>query len=451
MTDSAPGAAKRRDPLPRFRFRWGIVGMLFASNAIVFLDRTNISIALPQMSKEMHIEPFVAGLLLSSFFWMYALFQLPGGALADKVRSKVLLAGATVFWGIATVLTGLVSSIGLLFGFRFALGVGESITAPTYSKVTSAWFSAKERSVATAIWDSGNRFGTAAALPALTAITYAWGWQWAFFISGAIAIVWVPIWWLFYNFAVKRNERDLGAVPREAGARDEEETEQVKVSWGTLLTLRPMWGLMVGYFCLLFVNYFFITWFPAYLIGERHFTPAMLGLMGAIPPICAVISNWMGGLTSAYLLKRGRSLTFARKLPIIVGLLVASSIAFVPFVQGDWGVIVMLSIAYSGVTFATPSVWCLPAEMAPTPSRVGSISGLQNFAGNLAGITGPIIIGAIYGLTGSFAEPLILAGAVVLVGVVVYILLLGPVQRMRLRGEAAVGEIAAFESVEEGR
>ncbi|MDK8172269.1 MFS transporter [Curtobacterium citreum] len=421
--------------------RWGIVALLFLSNAIVFLDRTNLSVALPQIDAEFHIDPTLTGVLLSSFFWVYAVMQLPGGVIVDKINAKIMLASATLFWGIATVLMAFVNGIGTLFGLRILLGIGESTTGPTYAKVTSAWFSQKERSVATAIWDSGNRFGTAAALPGITWLTATYGWRWSFAISGLIAIAFVPIWWFFYNRAVARNVKlhavdpstmtDSIATAGNGDGADAVRPTDSRVSWLSLLRLRPMWGLMVGYFCLLFVNYFFITWFPAYLVDDRHFTAQMVGLMGVIPPATAMVADWLGGLTSAYLLRRGTGLSIARKAPIVFGLLCASLIAFVPLIQGAWPVIIFLAIAFGGTTFASSCVWCLPAEVTPVPDRVGSVAGLQNFAGNGAGMIGPIIIGALYGATGSFTAPLVLAGVIVFAGVLVYLFLVGPIRPMR--------------------
>lgn len=440
------GESGRHVSIPRFRMRWGIVILLALSNAIVFLDRTNLSVALPQIKSEFNLSPAMSGLVLSSFFWVYAVMQLPAGALVDKISSKIMLAAATLFWAIVTVITAAVNGFAALFGLRLLLGAGESVTAPTYSKVVSAWFSDKERSVATAIWDSGNRFGTAAALPAITAMSVTWGWRWAFVVSGVVAVVFVPIWWLYYNRAVAKNVREFGVSPENTSLQSRTAVQSVSArdNWAGLFKLRPMWILMAGYYCLLFVNYFFITWFPAYLVVARHFTPAMLGLMGVIPAVCAMCADWLGGLTSAYLLRSGRSLTFSRKLPIVAGLLVASLIAVVPAIDGAWPVIILLSISFSGTTFASSCVWCLPAEMAPSPRRVGSVAGLQNFAGNLAGISGPIIIGVLYGATGSFAAPLALAGGIVLLGSLLFLFALGPVRPMRRRSSltAAASPVA---------
>jgi ACS family D-galactonate transporter-like MFS transporter len=185
--------------------------------------------------------------------------------------------------------------------------------------------------------------------------------------------------------------------------------------------------MMLGFFCLNFVIYFFITWFPTYLVKARGFTLLKLGIFGMIPALVAIPAGYLGGLTSDRLVRRGVRLTWARKIPIVIGMTMSSSIALAVLVPSAAWALALLSLAYASLTFAGASVWSLPADVAPSRQYVASISGIQNFASNTAGICIATFVGVMVGRSGGFVIPLLVAGGFSLLGAFSYLFVVGEI------------------------
>src|SRR3954468_12913778 len=162
---TSTGAPADRLSRPSGKLRWAVVGMCFLGVSINYLDRANLSIALPDITKEFGLSATVEGLILGAFFWTYALFQLPAGHFIDRLGARIMYTFAVIWWSVFTALTAVASGFVSLFGYRLGLGIGESAASPANAKVVSQWFPRKERALATSIYDSGARFGSAAALP----------------------------------------------------------------------------------------------------------------------------------------------------------------------------------------------------------------------------------------------------------------------------------------------
>jgi predicted MFS family arabinose efflux permease len=266
-------------------------------------------------------------------------------------------------------------------------------------------------------------------LPLVTALIAAVGWRGAFVVTGVIGVVWALAWWFIY----RDPEQHHAIAPREVEALLAERSAPVvttqEVSWLDLFRYRSIWGLMIGLFCLNFAIYFFITWFPSYLLQARNFSLASLGTWGALPAVMAVVGNWMGGYASDQLLKMGWSHTAARKTCLGAGMAMASCIGLSAFVESNWLCLALFTLAYASLSFTGANVWTVASEIAPTPSHVASIGGIQNFAGNLAGILITTFTGVMLVLTkGSFLIPLAAAGALCLVGALSYLFLVGKVE-----------------------
>jgi ACS family glucarate transporter-like MFS transporter len=251
-------------------------------------------------------------------------------------------------------------------------------------------------------------------------------------ITGVLGAVWVVFWaWLYRDPRKhpKASAEEIGYIERGGGRVDQEAGEVTTdtTRWAQLFTYRTIWGMMLGFFCLNFVIYFFITWFPSYLVEARHFSLLKLGFAGAIPALVAIAAGWAGGLFSDRLIRGGASVTKARKIPMVGGMLFSSVIALAVIVPNAWLALGLLSICYASLTFAAASVWSLPADVAPTHRHVASIGGIQNFASNLAGIGSPLLLGVLKGITGSFVLPLVITGAVAILGAISYGVIVGRV------------------------
>jgi ACS family glucarate transporter-like MFS transporter len=410
-------------PPRRFGTRWWMIGITALGLTIAYVDRASLSIAIPFVQQEYGFDQFWKGIILSSFFWSYAAFQLPSGWLIDRFGVRLVYAVAVVWWSFWTAMTAATQGIASLLGMRLMLGVGEAPVAPCGVKVVSQWFPRHERAFAASIADTGQQLGSALSLPILTALIAFSGWRMAFVVIGVAGVVWVVLWLTLFQTPrqSKRVAADELAYIEAAGAHIEAATPAGTVKWSDLFRYRTVWGMMLGYICRAYVVYFFITWYPSYLVDVHHFTLKQLGIYGAIPPFLAIISTWCGGLFSDSLVRRGISLGVARKIPIIGALVLASSIVFAAYAETTAAALAFLTLAMCSSAFAAGSVLALPADVAPTPETVGSIASLQNFGSQIGGIFSPIVTGALLAADhGSYRLPLVTAGCVCLVGALVY-------------------------------
>ena len=420
------------------RIRWAMIFMCFLANVINFIDRANLAIAAPSIRAELGLDAVGMGLVLSAFFWTYAFLQLPAGWFIDKVGVRVSLALAVGWWSAFTVATGAARGLAQLVGVRLMLGVGEAAAIPSFAKVAFNWFPRSERGLASSIFDSGSRVGSALSLPLVAWLISLVGWRGSFVITGGIGIVWALAWWFIYRDPERYRAIAPDAVDALLAQRGAPAADGAKVSWLDLFRYRTIWGMMIGLFCLNFAIYFFITWFPSYLLQSRGFSLASLGTWGMLPALLAIPGGWLGGYVSDSLFRRGWSATAARKTCLVLGMLMSSSIALSAFVENVWACLALFALAYASLSFAGANVWTLVGEVAPTPAHVASIGGIQNFAGNLAGIFITTFTGVMLSITkGSFAVPLAVAGALCIVGALSYLFIVGKVEPLPvLRGKA---------------
>jgi len=411
------------------KIRWLIIWLCFLGNAISYIDRANLAIAAPTISRDLAIDPATMGWVLGTFFWTYAVMQLPAGAIIDRVGVRISLAFAVAWWSLFTAATGLARGVWQFVLVRLMLGAGESASLPSFTRTAFNWFPRSERGMACGIFNSGSTAGSALSLPLVTALIWAVGWRGAFVVTGALGIAWALAWWFIY----RDPEQYRAIAPKEVDALLAERGIPVavteKISWLDLFRYRSVWGLMIGLFCLNFAIYFFITWFPSYLLQARGFSLKTLGTWGALPAVMAIMGNWMGGYASDRLLKAGWSHTAARKTCLVGGMAVASCIGLSAVVESTWLCLALFTLAYASLSFTGANVWTVASEIAPTPGHVASIGGIQNFAGNLAGILISIFTGEMLALTqGSFLIPLATAGVLCLVGALSYLFLVGKVE-----------------------
>ncbi|WP_336944678.1 MFS transporter [Asaia sp. BMEF1] len=413
--------------------RWQMIALCFVANIINFLDRSNLAIAVPRIEADLHLSPFQIGLALSAFFWTYALMQIPVGWLIDRFGVRRCLAGSVLWWSFFTAATAFVTGLPSLIGARLLLGIGEAGALPGFAKVAFNWFPRTERGFASSIFDSGSRVGSALALPLVAWLVASVGWRRSFIWTGALGFVWVVVWLCFYRDPKdhRRVTEAQRALLRDSQGNGQALTEANPVSLGYLLKQRTIWGMMIGFFCLNFAIYFFITWFPTFLINARHFSLQDVKYYGLFPALFAIPFGWIGGAVSDGLLRHGWSATRARKTCLVGGMLVSCVIAFAPVVDSSVTALVLMGISYAALAFTAANIWTLPGEVAPSAANVALIGALQNGAANLAGIGISTFTGLLLMLTGgSFVLPLAVAGALCLVGAFAYLVIMGPVERI---------------------
>jgi ACS family D-galactonate transporter-like MFS transporter len=429
----APLPAKRsgREIMAMPKIRWLMILMCFLANIVNFIDRANLAIAAPNIRADFGLDAAQMGLVLSAFFWTYAFFQLPAGWFIDKVGVRISLALSVTWWSAFTMATGVANGISQLVGARLLLGVGEAAAIPSFAKVAYNWFPRFERGLASSIFDSGSRVGSALSLPLVAWLISIVGWKGSFEVTGLLGIIWALAWWFIYRDPEQYRSiapQAVDALLAQRGATPVA-NQATEVSWIDLFRYRSIWGIMIGLFCLNFAIYFFITWFPSYLLQARGFSLASLGTLGMLPALLAIPGGWLGGYVSDRLLKHGWSATKARKTCLVGGMLMSSSIALSAFVESTGACLALFALAYASLSFAGANVWTVVTEIAPTPGHVASIGGIQNFAGNLAGILITTFTGVMLVITkGSFVVPLAAAGGLCIVGAMSYLFMVGKIE-----------------------
>jgi ACS family D-galactonate transporter-like MFS transporter len=419
--------------------RWLVILLAFLGTTISYIDRACLGVAIPAIEQDLKLDPAAVGAVLGAFFWTYALGQLPSGWLVDRIGARLAYATAMVCWSFFTAATSLARGYASLFGLRLLLGAGESPAYPTNAKVVSEWFPRNERAFATSIFDNGARVGSALALPIVSAVIYFFGWRASFVAVGSMGLLWAIGWYAFYRKPAEHSwvndaeRRIINSPADDTAHRNESANIAAPIRWRDLFRYRTVWGMMLGFFCLSFVIYFFITWFPTYLVRARGFTLLKLGIYGTIPALFAIPCGYLGGYVSDTLVRRGVKLTWARKIPIVIGMTTASSIALAVVVPSAAWALGLLALCYGSLTFAAASIWSLPADVAPTPGHVASIGGIQNFASNLAGVGISSFVGVMLSKTGGFVTALLVAGGFAILGACSYLFIVGEIEPLPSR------------------
>jgi ACS family D-galactonate transporter-like MFS transporter len=415
----------------RTRVRWIVAGMMWAAIAINYIDRTVLSAAAPRIQSDFHLSAVEMGVVMSAFFWSYALLQLPAGMLADRFGQKKILGLAVFWWSLATAVTGFATGFKSLVALRVMLGVGEAGAYPSNAGIASRWFPGNERATVAGIFDSGSKLGGAVALPLIAVMLAALDWRMTFAITGALGIVWCVVWQFVFRDSPSEHPRvntaELAHI-RDGLAPNAADSKRNTVPWRNLFAHRNIWAMCIGFFMINYNSYFFITWLPTYLVKERGMGLMEMGIMASLPLLISMFTEVLAGWASDRVYSSGRlSLTATRKLFLIVGLVMASSIGLAAFAQSAVMAVVLLCIAKSGMTVAASQVWALPADVAPK-NMVSMVAGVQNSVSNMGGVVGPIVTGAIVGATGSFVAALVFSAALIVLAIINYLFLLGKVE-----------------------
>lgn len=427
--DTPTSATSQSDTVRRRRTntRWTIVGFSALGLTIAYLDRAALSVAMPFMAEEFEIGPAVQGVVLSSFFWTYALFQVPSGWLLDRFGPRVIYPIAVGWWSIWTALTALSQGVGSVMLFRLGLGIGEAPVQPANVKVVSKWFPRRERAFASSLFDMGQQIGTALSVPLVTALALFGGWRLAFVVIGLFGLLWIVGWLAVYRAPEKHpkvNRAELEYInsdQAEMVQTPEAAEGAAQVPWSRLLRNNQVWALTLGYVFRSLAGAFFLTWYPSYLLNDRGFSKEEFGMVGAIPAVIAIGATVLGGIVSDRMLASGMSTNLARKIPIISGLVLSACIGFSPFIESNVLLMVVLTVSSAAHSFAGAAILSLPAEVAESPETVGSIAGFQNFGSQLGNLISPIAIGLFLTFSGgSYVGPLVFAAFSCLVSAAIY-------------------------------
>ena len=416
--------------------RWAIAILLGIGILINYFDRVNISVATKPLEHDFQLSAGQMGIVLSSFLWSYALLQIPVGELLDRIGITWLMRVGTILWSLATFLTALAGGLGLILIARIILGVAEAPAFPGASKATGYWFPLSERGLATSSFDAAAKFSNVIGVPLVAFAVTEWGWRGGFWLTGILSVLYAAAFWLWYRDprrALQRkrlSQAEYQHIVSGGAQREDAVPTQQLANLGYILRQSKVWGLTLGFAAYGYSFYLLLTWLPGYLETQLHMTVLKSGLYTIIPWIVATITDLViGGWLVDRLIAQGHDQTKVRKTLLVIGMLLGLAVIGAAFTTNANVAIFWISIALGGLAFSAPIGWSIPALIAPEGS-VGTVGSIMNFFNNLLGIAAPIVTGFIVAGTGSFAIGFIVAAVVLVVGILCYVFLLGPIEQI---------------------
>lgn len=443
-------AAVNQQQAKHNKTRYYILAMIFLVTSLNYGDRATLSMAAAPMSQELGLSSVTMGYIFSAFGWAYVIGQIPGGWLLDKFGARRVYFWSIILWSFFTILLGFVDILGSipliiasLFLLRFLVGLSESPAFPGNSQIVAAWFPTKERGTAAAIFNSAQYFATVIFAPFMGWLVAHIHWQSVFWIMGGLGIV-IAFIWLKVIYSPEKhptiNSNEFkylqagGAITSMGENQLKVADENNKMNFKNikkLLSSRMLLGIFIAQYCITCLTYFFLTWFPVYLVKERHMSILEAGFAAVLPALCGFIGGVLGGVISDKLIKMNKSLTFSRKFPIIFGMLLSTSIVVCNYVDSQIAILFFMSLAFFGKGFGALG-WAVMSDVAPK-EMVGLSGGLFNTFGNTAGIVIPIVIGYIINSTGSFNGALVFVGIHAVIAIICYLFMVGKIQRFELK------------------
>ncbi|MGH8853603.1 MAG: MFS transporter [Telluria sp.] len=395
---------------PRIRRRQTLALVLLVVTGVInYLDRATLAVANEYIRADLGLSLGQMGLLLSAFSWSYALCQLPVGALVDKIGPRWLLGMGLVVWSLAQAAGGLVSTFGWFVIARIVLGIGEAPQFPAAARVVSNWFPLRARGTPTGIYNSASPLGVALAPLLLSPLILATSWHWAFFITGALGLVAAIVWVALYRDPVRAQMSEEERAYLDAGQTVEAAPTTSFASWRALFRHRATWGMLLGFFGSVYLNWVYLTWLPGYLRTERHMDLAYAGLAASIPFMCGFAGALVAGWASDRVTRNAASPVSSRRKAVVASML-GMVVFTIPaaLVESNTMAIACISVVIFLANASSACSWSLATAVAPR-SRIASLGAIQNFGGFFGGALAPVLTGYI-AQTWSFV-PALLTGA----------------------------------------
>lgn len=433
----------------RSRTRLWILSLILFLATVAYADRSILSISASGIKSEFNLSPLQLGYVLSAFSWSYVVGQIPGGLLLDRFGTKTVYGVALVLWSAATFMIGFVGALTkdtfialiLLFGLRLIVGLVEGPSFPANARAAVMWFPEAERGRATALFASSSYFAVGIFSPLSGWLVSLFGWPAPFFALGALGIVAAFVWWGYMHEPRRHPAMSQAELDYVIGGGalidiDDPRTirERPKLSWRQfvpLLSNRMLWCAYLGQYCVIALSYFFITWFPIYLVQARHMNIMQAGAATLAPSIAGFVGGILGGYISDLLIRQGWTVSWARKTPYILGMLIGALLILAAFVDSNIAVVAIVSLAFLGKGIATGAgTWAIVADTAPRDS-VGLAGSIFNCVGNIAGIVTPILFGYLAEVTGSYNMGLYFVASHCLLAAVVYLVFMGRIERVK--------------------
>jgi ACS family glucarate transporter-like MFS transporter len=381
------------------------------------MDRTSVSIAAPVIAKEFHWNSATVGVVLSSLMWTYALCLIPWGWLSDRIGTRKVNGLSVSLWSISAMLMGAAVGFGSMIAAMLFLGVGEAASLPTAGKVVRQWFPARERGLATAIFNAGTFAGPALSAPIVAWIVVRFGWRISFVVAGMIGLVWVFLWLtLFHPPAdcswLPSQERDYILAATDMSAPAAPAGNNVP----QLLRRQTMWGLLLTQGCCAYSNVLFLSWLPSYLVQSRHMLLMKAGWFTSIPYLIAAVLGILIGKLSDTLLTHEAVKHGKRRTLLVVFILLSSCVFLVNMVGNEYVVLVLIAISLVCISSALTLNIAMTNDLVWQHDMVGTALGILITGGITFGMLAPMVTGYIVKTTGSFDNAFYVAGSLLVLG-----------------------------------
>ncbi|HVU24057.1 MAG TPA: MFS transporter [Opitutus sp.] len=394
-----------------------VLTLLALLSVITYLDRVCIGVAGPRMQDELGLSPERWGWVLSAFILAYGLFEIPSGALGDRLGQRRVLMRIVVWWSVFTSLTGAMWNYAGLLITRFLFGAGEAGAFPNMAGSVGRWFPAAERGRAQGIIWGASRIGGALSPWIVVPLMAAVGWRHTFFVLGGIGLAWAVIWIAWYHDEPARQPRitaaELAEIPRRTEA-----AAQAAVPWAALFRSPRLWLIMAMYWCYVWGSMFYLTWFPTYLVKGRGLTETEMGVFAALPFVAGATGNVVGGALCDVLsrrlgLSRGRRIVGAGSLLVSALLLVATAST-----TGKVSGVILLTLGLGVMDCMLPAAWAMCLDIGGHFS--GAVSGAMNTAGQAGGFVCTVLFGYLVESFGDYDRPMFVIAAMVMVSAVLF-------------------------------
>ena len=398
------------------KYRHRTLGLLSLLAVITYLDRVCISVAGPRMQEALHISPAQWGWVTGVFAFSYGAFEIPSGALGDRIGPRRVLTRIVLWWSAFTSLTGAVSSYALLIVTRFCFGMGEAGAYPNSSAVIARWFPAHQRAQALGLLWMTSQLGGAIAPLLVVPIQVRWGWRASFWVFGFLGVAWAIVWYWWFRdtpaekLGVSAKElAEIGDVPRPAHRG---------TPWGAVLRSANLWTIMAMTACYIYTMYFFQSWFHTYLVKGRGYDESDLSL-SALPYAVAAVANAAGGFASDALVRR-LGMKWGRRTIGLVGL-GSSSLFLVAAMLTEQRIpaMILMALTYGGICFQQPTVWAVCLDIGR--KNAGAVSGAMNTAGSVGAVVSSVTFGYLVTSYGNYTAPLVPMAVLLFIGAVLWL------------------------------
>ncbi|HEY9343268.1 MAG TPA: MFS transporter [Hanamia sp.] len=372
------------------KYRWTICSLVFFATTINYLDRQVISLLKSVLSEEMHWDDGDYANIEIAFKFFYAFGMLGAGRIIDKLGTKIGYALSTTLWSVAAVCHAFASSVLGFAVVRSFLGVTESGNFPAAIKTVAEWFPKKERALATGIFNSGTNLGAIIAPLTVPFIAVAWGWRWAFILTGLLGFIWLIFWFIFYE--VPKKQKRLSSAEFEYIHSDKDETAEqeiagAKISWAKLLSYKQTWAFAIGKFLTDPVWWFYLFWLPDFLESEYNLTITQIAVPVAMVYMLSTIGSVGGGWLPMALIKRGWPVFRARKVSMLAFAFIVVPILFAQIAGSVnmWFAVLIIGIAAAAHQAWSANIFTTVSDMFPK-SATASVTGIGGMFGGVGGI-----------------------------------------------------------------